>query len=81
MQETVPTPLERCADPLCGAEFSPHRPGHKYHSPRCRKRHWEASHGRGRPAAPGPHLACPHCGTQLALALQPAPHLPVIPNP
>ncbi len=68
MQDTIPTLVLRCADPACGLEFTPHRPGHKYHSPRCRKRHWESTHGRG--AKPAPALRCPHCGTPLSLTLQ-----------
>ena len=38
--ETLPDPLVPCADPDCGVEFIPARPWHRYHSPRCRARHW-----------------------------------------
>jgi len=60
MPGSHPNPVFHCADPACGEEFAPRKPWQKYHSPRCRRRHW----GRRQPA-PGPHLACPHCGTQL----------------
>jgi len=38
--ETLPDPPLRCADPACRLEFTPSRPWHRYHSPRCRARHW-----------------------------------------
>ena len=33
----------RCADPACNLEFTPLRPWHRYHSPRCRARDWSRS--------------------------------------
>ncbi len=38
--ETLADPLVCCADPDCRVEFIPLRPWHRYHSPRCRARHW-----------------------------------------
>ena len=66
MPEEAPTPVLRCADPECGIEFIPYKPGQKYHNPRCRKRHW---HARQR-EVPVVALACPKCGEKLHVAVQ-----------
>jgi DNA-directed RNA polymerase subunit RPC12/RpoP len=68
MPDEATTPVLRCADPTCGAEFVPHKHGQKYHSPRCRKRHWLARQREG----PGLSLRCPQCGAKLGLGLRPS---------
>lgn len=72
MPETAPNPIQRCADPLCGVEFVPRKPWQKYHSARCRTRHWERLRGRRREPSPGPAMTCPFCGASITLALQAA---------
>jgi len=71
MPEEATTPVLRCADPECGVEFVPYKPGQKYHSPKCRKRHWLARRG-GRRLVPAAALtlACPRCGEKLSALVQ-----------
>ncbi|MEE8199769.1 MAG: hypothetical protein V3R29_01245, partial [Candidatus Acidoferrales bacterium] len=70
MPQTTPNPTLRCADRLCGVEFTPRTAWQKYHSARCRKRHWERTRGRGH--QPVAALTCPHCAALLSLVLAPA---------
>jgi len=68
MPETTLDLLIGCADPACGLRFIPRKPWHKYHSARCRTRHWERLHRRRAESAAG--LTCPSCGAHLALTLE-----------